>query len=471
MDLHEKQCRGCEAKGDTMNFTRYRRSLAGRMISPLRLTVAAAAVLMAAMPAKAQISFTTAVDLALKNSPRVMAAEAEVEKAQAGLSQARDVYIPTLVGGSGLGYSYGFPVGQPSVFNVTSQSLVFNFSQPDYIRAARASLNAANLALRDARQAVAEDTAITYLALDYDLRRQAALSDESGFAAKLISISQARLDAGQDTSIDLTHARLTAAQVRLARLRVEDDADADRMHLARLIGLPANGLSVVSSSIPGFTPPRAEGASQGPMASPAVESAYAIAQAKQQTAFGDARYLWRPQIYFAAQYNRFSKINNYDAYYKNFQHNNAGIGIEITLPVLDYVHKAKARESAAEAARAQHEADAARDQFLEGRLKVRRSTALLAARAEVADLDQQLAKQQLDVMLVQLNTSGSSGAQMTPKDEQNSRIAEREKYIAYLEAGYQMKQAQINLMRQTGELENWLKSATQLQPQEASKPQ
>jgi hypothetical protein len=34
-----------------------------------------------------------------------------------------------------------------------------------------------------------------------------------------------------------------------------------------------------------------------------------------------------------------------------------------------------------------------------------------------------------------------------------------------------MKQAQINLMRQTGELENWLKSATQLQPQEASKPQ
>jgi hypothetical protein len=60
---------------------------------------------------------------------------------------------------------------------------------------------------------------------------------------------------------------------------------------------------------------------------------------------------------------------------------------------------------------------------------------------------------------------------MTPKDEQNSRIAEREKYIAYLEAGYQMKQAQINLMRQTGELENWLKSAAQSQPQDASKPQ
>lgn len=440
------------------------------MIFPLRVAFAAAVLLSAWMPAAAQISFTTAVDLALKNSPRVMAAEAEVAKAQAALEGAKDVYIPTLVGGSGLGYSYGFPVGQPSIFNFTSQSLLFNYSQQDYIRAARASLNAANLALRDARQAVAEDAAITYLALDRDQQRQAALADQNGYAARLVSIVQDRLDAGQDTPIDLTTARLTAAQIRLARLRAEDDTEADRAHLAQLTGLPTAGLSVASSSIPQFTHP-ADDAPMGPMTSPTVESAYAIARAKQQIAFGDARYLWRPQIYFAAQYARYSKINNYDLYYQRFQHNNAGIGVEITIPIFDAVHKAKARESAAEAARAQHEADSARNQFLEGRLKIRRATAELAARAEVASLDQQLAKEQLDVMLVQLNagSGNTSGAQMTPKDEQNSRIAEREKYLTYLDAGFQMKQAQINLMRQTGELETWLKSAAQLQ--DASKSQ
>lgn len=434
------------------------------MTFPLRVAITAAVLLSAWMPATAQISFTTAVDLALKNSPRVMAAEAEVAKAQAALEGAKDVYIPTLVGGSGLGYSYGFPVGQPSVFNVTSQSLLFNYSQQDYIRAARASLNAATLALRDARQAVAEDAAITYLALDRDQQRQAALADQNSYAARLVTIVQHRLDAGQDTPIELTTAQLTAAQIRLARLRAEDDAEADREHLARLTGLPTTGLSVVSSSIPQFAPPPAESSSLGPMNSPAVESAYAVAKAKQQIAFGDARYLWRPQIYFAAQYARYAKFNNYDLYYLRFQHNNAGIGVEITLPIFDAVHKAKARESAADAARAQHEANSARDQFLEGRLKVHRATAELAARAEVAGLDQQLAKQQLDVMLVQLNAGGGtpSGAQMTPKDEQNSRIAEREKFLAYLDAGFQMKQAQINLMRQTGELETWLKSAAQL---------
>jgi outer membrane protein TolC len=470
MDLREKQYRVHKAKGDTMNFTRYRRSLAAGMISPLRPIVAVLA-LAAAMPAAAQISLTTAVDLALKNSPRVLAAQADVDKAQASLEEAKDVYIPTLVGGSGLGYSYGFPLGQPSIFNFTSQSLLVNFSQQDYIRAAKASLNAANLVLKDVRQAVAEDVAVTYLALDRDQQRQTALTEESGYAAKLVSIVQARLDAGQDTPIDLTTARLTAAQIKLARLRAEDDTAADQTHLALLTGLPASGLSVVPASIPQFAPPPTDNGSSIPMTSPAVESAYAIAKSKQQIAFGDARYLWRPQVYFVAQYSLFAKFNNYDLYYRAFQYNNAGIGVDIKFPVFDSVQKAKSRESAAEAARAQHEANAARDQFLEGRLKIRRATAELAARAEVADLDQQLAKQQLDVMLVQLSTSGSSGSQMTPKDEQNSRIAEREKYIAYLEAGYQMKQAQINLMRQTGELENWLKSATQLQPQEASKPQ
>jgi outer membrane protein TolC len=437
----------------------------------LRLLVTTAAISTAMTPAVAQISFTTAIDLALKNSSRVLMVEADVQKATAALEETRDVYIPTLVGGSGLGYSYGFPVGQPSIFNFTSQSLLFNFSQHDYIRAARYALTAANLALRDARQAVAEDAAITYLALDRDIQRQTALSDQADFSARLVTIVQDRLDAGQDTPIGLTTVRLTAAQIRLSRLRAEDEAETDRAHLARLTGLPAQGLSIVSSSIPQFNAPPADLSSAAFQRSPAVDSAYASARAKRQIAFGDARYEWRPQIYFAAQYNRFTKYNNYDLYYRNFQHNNAGIGVQISLPVFDMVHRAKARESAADAVRAEREADNIRDQFLEGRQKTLHANAELSARAEVATLDQQLAQQQLDVMLVQLKAGNgnSSGVQMTPKDEQTARIAEREKFLAVIDASFQVRQAQISLMRQTGDLETWLKSSALLQPA-ASKP-
>jgi outer membrane protein TolC len=460
-------------KGDTINKTQQRMSHPKHMIRLQYVLTIAAIAVATSLPAAAQISFTTAIDLALKNNPRVLSAEAEVEKARAGLAEAKDVYIPTLVGGSGLGYSYGFPLGQPSVFNFTSQSLLVNFSQPDYIRAARASLTAANLALKDVRETVAEDVAITYIALDRDVKRQAALVDESGYAGKLVTISQARLDAGQDTPIDLTTARLTAAQVRLARLRSEDETAIDQMHLAKLTGLPADGLGIVTSSIPSLGQPTPLTGLALPATSPAVDSAYAIAQAKQQTAFGDARYLWRPQVYFVAQYSLFAKFNNYDLYYQRFQYSNAGIGVDIKFPVFDPVAKNKARESAAEAVRAKHQADYARDQFLEGRLKVQRTTVELEARAEVASLDRDLARQQLDVMLVQIQSgSGNSqGPQMTPKDEQNSRIAEREKYLSYIDAGFNLQQAQINLLRQTGDLENWLKSTVSSQRMEASKPQ
>ncbi|MDW5266465.1 MULTISPECIES: TolC family protein [Acidobacteriaceae] len=439
----------------------------------LRLAITCTVVAAGSLPAMAQISFTSALDLAQKNSPSVRMAQANVDKANAALSQSRDVYIPSVAGGSGLGYSYGFPVGQPSVFNFTMQSLVFNFSQGDYIRASRFALNAAELALQDAQQAVTEDVAVTYVALDRDSQRQKALSEQAGYATRLIDIIQERLDAGQDTPIDLTGAQLSAAQIKLAKLRSDDEAENDQAHLALLIGVPAQGLGVVSSSIPPFTAPPVNLAESAPQSSPSVASAYATANAKQKIALGDARYLWRPQIAFAAQYNRYAKFNNYDLYYSHFQHNNFGIGVEITLPIFDMSRRAKARESAADAIYAAREADQARDQFLEGRQKMRHATSELAAQAQVAALDQQLAQQQLDILAVQLKSgSGNPSApQMTPKDEEKSRIGEREKFLTVLDTSFEMRKAEINLLRQTGQLEDWVKSVAQSQSSTGLKPE
>ncbi len=427
--------------------------------TPIR-GVARITTLLAALvvPAGAQISLTTAVDLALRNSPRVQAAAADVERARAALEESRDVYIPSLSGGSGLGYSYGFPLGQPTLFNFQAQSLAFSYSQKDYIRAARFGLKASNLALMDARQALAEDVVNTYFALDHDASRSSALREQQNVAGKLVTIVQDRLDAGQDTAIGLTTSRLTAAQIHLNLLHAEDDMAVDQMHLAHLTGLPAGGLQTIPESIPGFASTSMSQTAFGTATSPGVQVAYANAQAKREQAFGDARYLWRPQLIFAAQYSRFSTFNNYQEYYYHFQYNAAEIGVQITLPILDYTHRAKAREAAAEASRAEHDADQQRDQFTEGRLRTQRSTIELAARAEVADLDQQLARQQLDVIEVQLHSAIANSTPMTPKDEQTARITERDKFLTLLDAQFERRQAQISLLRQAGELESWLKS-------------
>jgi outer membrane protein TolC len=443
------------------------------MTRPLRLCIACSAFAFAVAPACAQISFTTAVGLALKSNPKVLAAQADVEKAVAVVQQLRDAYIPAVVGGSGLGPpSYGFPLGQPSIFNITAQSLVFSYSQRDYLRAAHASVEAATLNLKDAREAVAEDTAITYLALDRDMQRQAALEQQQSFADHLVSIVQERLDAGQDTAIDLTTSRLTAAQVRLARLRAEDETVADQAHLARLIGLPAQNLGTTSDSVPALPATSTDLTTTTLISSPVVDSAYAVARSKRETAFGEARFLWRPQITFDGQYSRFAKFNNLQDYYFRFQQNNAAVGVQITVPLYDKAHQAKAREAAADAAHAEHEADNLRDQFFDTRLRARHTAAELSTRAEIASLDQQLAQQQLDVLLVQLKAgSGNlSAPQMTPKDEQTARISEREKFVAVLNANFEAQQAQINLMRAAGELESWIAASVRTQPSTSVKP-
>jgi outer membrane protein TolC len=437
------------------------------MIRLLRLCLACCAFAFAAASACAQISFSTAIGLALKSNPKVLAAQADADKALAALQQLRDAYIPAVVGGSGLGPpSYGFPLGQPSIFNITAQSLVFSYSQRDYLRAAQASLDAASFSLKDIREGVAEDTAITYLAVDRDMQRQTALQQQQGFADRLVSIVQERLDAGQDTPIDLTTCRLTAAQIRLARLRAEDETAADQAHLARLIGLPTQGLGITNDSVPAFPVASPDLTGTTLVTSPAVDSAYAIARSKRETAFGEARYLWRPQITFDGQYSRYAKFNNLQDYYFRFQQNNAAVGVQITVPLYDKAHQAREREAAADAAHAEHEADSIRDQFFDSRIRARHTAAELSTRAEIATLDQQLAQQQLDVLLVQLKAgSGNlSGPQMTPKDEQTARITEREKFVALLNANFEAQQARINLMRAAGELEAWIAATVHAQP-------
>ncbi len=421
-----------------------------------------AVLLIAAAPARAQISFTSAIDLALSSNPRVKMAQADVDKARAAVAETRDVYIPTVTAESGAGgYAYGFPLDTPTVFRFTAQSLVFSYSQKDYIRAAQSGLVASNLALKDAREQVAEDTISTYFQLDRAQEERDAMAQEEDYAGRLETIVKNRLDAGEDTSMDYTKARRTTVQIHLQMLQLDDAIATYEDHLGRITGLPGIHIATVPSSIPAVSSQKLGVTGETPD-TPTVQAAFATAQQKLQQAFGDARYTWRPQVSFGAEYSRFSTFNNqYVVYYptiKNLEENAVGFGLEITIPMFDAGHKAKARESMADAVHAQQQALFARDQELEGRIKLEHSTAELAAREELASLDRDMAQEQLDVILVQLKATPSSSAPITPMDEENARIQERQRFIDLVDATYQLRDAQLSVLRQTGQLEIWLKS-------------
>ena len=440
------------------------------------LALALAMVVTPALPARAQISLTTAVDLALHSNPRVQGAQADVTKARAQVSEMHDVFVPAITAGAGLGQAYGYLPSPPTLFTVNAGSVVFSASQGFYIRSARAGLNAAQLALEDVRETVALDTALAFIAVGHDQQREQVVRQEAGFADALVTIVQERADAGQDTQIGLTQARLTAAQLRLSTLHAEDDTANDREHLARLMGIPPDALRV-DDNFPETPVPLAEPSAptQG-YANPAVASAYANAEAKQQQAKGDARFRFWPQITSVIQYNRYATFTNSFKELENIYKGNNGLslltsneaafGVLIQLPFFDAARSARARETAADAAKALHDAQNAQIDALDGQTRARHTIAELKDQADVAAFEQQLAQQQLDVLLVQLQngTGDANSAPMTPKDEQKARINEREKYLGVIDAGFQWRQAEIQLLRQTGKLLDWLNATATARP-------
>ncbi len=426
---------------------------------------------LAASTAHAQISLQSAVNLALKNSPKVRAAQADLDKARAVHSETIDAYIPQVATQMGYGQATGAPLNVPIIFSITAQSLVFSYSQKDYIRSAEQSMRAAEHALHMVETEVVEDTTNTYLGLSNATERKAVMQEELGYANSLVTVTGDRITAGVDPKVELPKSRRTATQIRLAALLVDDEITADRTHLATLTGLPAAGIRTDRSSIPSFAAPSVAPESNGDPVpdSEGIQAAFATAKAKQYAAFGDTRYLLRPQIYLQSNYSRVDTgLSSYASYYPRYagtpdmpnSQNSLSFGFQITIPLLDMAHRSKANQSAADATRSYADAQQQRGVYREGRAKLRNAAMELDLRAQLARDDREIAEDQLETLKLQMSQSSNpNGPQVTPKDQLNAQLQERQKYIDVLNADLQLQQTQVNLLRQTEGLGQWVISS------------
>jgi outer membrane protein TolC len=417
------------------------------------------AMLAAPQIVSAQVSLATVVDLAQRNSTTVKLAQADLNKAQSALSQTQDAYIPNFVIASNVGYSHGFPTGQPSVGSATMQSLVFSYAQKQYLKAAHAGIDAATQSLKEAQEQVALDASTTYIELDIVNHELDAARQQSGFTAALIKIEQERSEAGVDSDIDLLQARLTEANLRLQRLHLETRAATLSKQLAVLTGLPDGSILPDHSSIPEIP---ALTADQAPRSLPGIDAADSLARSKLFQAKGDDLAWRRPLIGFGAVYNYDSnELNSYSTYYNNFTPNNVSFGLQINFPFFDFALRAKARQTAAEALRYTVEAEQARQQNDVQVANLTANLRELAAMEDVASLKQQLATAQLKTVLTELQTgSGASGpgapTPLAPKAEQQARIDERQKYQDAQEAELGLAKARLGLLRALGHMQDWL---------------
>src|SRR4051812_28916463 len=202
------------------------------------------------------VPFNKAIDAALKHSGAMAIAAAETAHAQASLQQAKHAYIPNAVIGSGLGYSFGFPItlegAAPSIVNFNTYSMLLNMPQREYIKSARFQWEAASSQTLDKRNQVILDTATAYFQLDLALSKLKVLKQQEDAAHKAEFITTQRVNEGVDSQLELKKSQLNSARVRMRIAELQGDVDVLREKLSKLTGFAAADFQTDTESLPKF---------------------------------------------------------------------------------------------------------------------------------------------------------------------------------------------------------------------------
>jgi len=412
------------------------------------------------------------VELALAHASGAAISAADEQKAEANFRELHNSYIPQLATGSGLGYSYGFPLGlegsAPALFNLNAQSSVFNPSLREFIRAARVDSAVASLRNKDQRNQIIQDAVLSYADLSKWEQRLSRLKETSSQAEKMQAAVAERVKEGVDSAMDETRARLSAARIRLRIAEAEGSAAVLREHLSKLTGLPPAGIETEASALPEFpalsqdeaTPARAADASPG------VQAAVEHARAQYLRAQGEHRAFW-PSFDFAAQYALLSKFNNFQNYYipeksctttlgtflcptGGFHQNNATIGVSIRFPFFNASQRARASAADADAVKATRQAEAARNQASEETLRLQRAVVQMQAAIEVAQLEYEIASRNVDAVQTRMD---AGTANLHDLDDARSQTSER--FIALQDVTLELQRSELGWLRSTGDLEKW----------------
>jgi len=412
-------------------------------------------VLASASAAAEPVTFRQAVELALRHSGTMAIATADQQKAHANYLELRNMYLPQVTLGSGLGWSYGYPMSiegsAPSIFNVDTRQYVINVANQAFMKAAKLDWQATGVNLQDKRNQVILETASAYTELDKLTTSLKVMQQQETSAQRMEQITGERVKAGVDSEMVMTRARLGTARVRMRIAQTQGAADVQRLRLAQLTGLAAEAIETVTESVPKLPEVSQEDdlSKRALEASPTVKVAEQNALAQKMRAEGQHKTLY-PQVDLAGSYGMFARFNNFEDFFKKFQRHNASFGLAIRFPLLDFAGRARGEAADAQAIRAKKEAEGVKEQVSSETLRLQRIVRQLAAAREVARLEHQLARGDSDAVNAKVEAGTAS-----PRDQEEARVAESDKYSQFLDADYELMKAQMQLLRMTGDIEGW----------------
>jgi outer membrane protein TolC len=155
-----------------------------------------------------------------------------------------------------------------------------------------------------------------------------------------------------------------------------------------------------------------------------------------------------PRVDLVAQYALLAKFNNYEDFFSKFQRHNGQLGVSFTVPLFaGPAADAMAAQASGEVARLRLEMQSARTRISMDSRRLYRQVKQAETGRDVARLDLEVAREELSLLLARMEEGRTS-----LREVEQARLAEDEKWMAFIDANYTLETAKFNLLHETGDL-------------------
>jgi outer membrane protein TolC len=338
----------------------------------------------------------------------------------------------------------------PSVVQAYAKQDIFNRQQSYMVAQAKEQARGAGIATAERRDEVTFRMAAVFLDAERAARVSELARKQADSLDKVARGVKSQVDEGRVLPIEGKRAALNLARARLTVANLEADQEFAETSLASVLGFSAEDRArPVAETRKAPEMPASE--------ETAIESAIQFSKqlrrlesdvVAKQLAIRADRAARLPRVDLVAQYGLFAKFNHYEDYFRGFSRNNGELGVSFQLPVLPGPGiNALTQQRSAEVEHLRVEINNARNNIIITVRQSYRDIARAESAHEVARLDLEVAREQVNIVLALMQEGRASLSQA-----EEARAAEDSKWMAFYDAEYTLEKARLNLAHQTGDL-------------------
>lgn len=400
------------------------------------------------------LTLREAVELASRQSPEVVLARLDEQRAALEAQAVREPALPRLMVGSGLAYSSGMPMSiegaTPAVVQAKAVRALWNRPQGFQVAQARESARAASAAAEAAREDAALRVAALYLDLERLARQGEAAQRQLEHAQKIEAAARLRAEEGREIPLEARRAALETARARLKLQQLAGQRRAVSQALASALGLdPSEEIQPVAED-------------RGALAALPEEEAAVAAALREDTEIRrleaevaaknfearSFRAMRLPRIDLVAQYGLLAKFNNYEKFFNRFERHNGQLGASIQIPLFaNSQDNARAAQAEIEARRLQEQIRQRRRRLESDTRQAWQKVRDAEAARELARMDLELAREQVSLTLARVEEGRASLREL-----EQARFQEQERWILFYDSVHDVELARLELLHRTQSL-------------------